>query len=202
MNNRRNVLRRYSIQSCIRLKKYHKNIALGLYDVGLVNIYILHCESMKRVDHQRLAHSKFWRFLSAQLCTDRDLDLMDDDVPAGTTPRHWPLFKCIHRSFVQVTYHGWFCTISSLACRIWDNWVPWMWVETSCTYMYRLLLAAQTEKLLRANVATKLCERCSSKAPTKKRVYLCTERRPQLTTTHVIQYGTIFGGAKCLQLMA
>ena len=77
---------RYSIQRSIRFRKYYKSIAMGLFDIGLVNSYILHCESVKKLNSQNeqnnrtLTHAMFRRFLSAQLYHVKDSDLVDDDV--------------------------------------------------------------------------------------------------------------------------
>jgi hypothetical protein len=76
---------RYSIQRSIRFRKYYKSIAMGLFDIGLVNAYILHCESMKKQNSKPLTHATFRRYLSAQLYHVKDSDLVDDDVTDGMT---------------------------------------------------------------------------------------------------------------------
>ena len=62
---------------------------MGLFDIGLVNSYILHCESVKKLNSQNkqntttMTHAMFRRFLSAQLYHIKDSDLVDDDVSDG-----------------------------------------------------------------------------------------------------------------------
>ncbi len=74
---------RYSIQRSIRFRKYYKSIAMGLFDIGLVNAYILHCESTKKRNTAPMTHAMFRRFLSAQLYHAKDSDLVDDVVTDG-----------------------------------------------------------------------------------------------------------------------
>ena len=83
---------RYSIQRSIRFRKYYKSIAMGLFDIGLVNAYILHCESMKKQNGTATTHAMFRRFLSAQLYHVKDSDLVDDDVTEGMSAVLWYFF--------------------------------------------------------------------------------------------------------------
>ena len=61
---------------------------MGLFDVGLVNTYILHCEAMKKLGSTPMTHAEFRRYLSAQLYFVKDTDLVDNDVSTGTFCLH------------------------------------------------------------------------------------------------------------------
>jgi hypothetical protein len=75
-------LQRYPLQGTMRFKKYYKSVALGLIDVGLVNMYITHREVSKARGKTPMTHGAFRRLLSQQLCDMSNEDFENDDNPA------------------------------------------------------------------------------------------------------------------------
>ncbi|KAF0706495.1 hypothetical protein AaE_014077 [Aphanomyces astaci] len=75
-------LQRYPLQATMRFKKYYKSVALGLIDIGLVNMYIIHREVCKANGRSPMTHGSFRRLLSQQLCDLDNVDFENDDNPA------------------------------------------------------------------------------------------------------------------------
>ena len=60
-------LQRYSVQRSVRFAKYYKMLFLGLFDMALVNSYIVHREYCRSVGEKPLSHALFRTRLHEQL---------------------------------------------------------------------------------------------------------------------------------------
>ena len=60
-------LQRYSVQRSVRYAKYYKMLFLGLFDMALVNSYIVHREYCQSVGEKPLSHALFRTRLHEQL---------------------------------------------------------------------------------------------------------------------------------------
>ena len=76
-------LQRFSIQTHVRYKKYYKSIALGLFDIALVNMYVLHEESMKKTKKRSMTHAQWRRQLANELI-EVGREIMDDKHVYGS----------------------------------------------------------------------------------------------------------------------
>ncbi len=72
-------LQRYSVQRSLRFKKYYKTLFFGLFDMALVNAYIVHCEYCKSTSTQHMSHAKFRLLLHEQLIK---MSRMEFDLPS------------------------------------------------------------------------------------------------------------------------
>lgn len=72
-------LQRYSVQRSLRFKKYYKTLFFGLFDMALVNAYIVHCEYCKSTSTKPMSHAKFRLLLHEQLIK---LSSMDFNLPS------------------------------------------------------------------------------------------------------------------------
>ena len=75
-------LQRYSVQRALRFKKYYKTLFFGLFDMALVNAYIVHCEYCKSTSTKPMSHAKFRLLLHEQLIklTNKDFDLPSGEI--------------------------------------------------------------------------------------------------------------------------
>jgi Transposase IS4 len=60
-------LQRYSVQRSLRVVKYYKTLFFGLFDIALVNSYILHREYCKNTHEKPMSHAEFRVLLHEQL---------------------------------------------------------------------------------------------------------------------------------------
>lgn len=60
-------LQRYSVQRSVRFAKYYKMLFLGLFDMGMVNSYVVHREYCKSKGEKPLSHANFRLVLHEQL---------------------------------------------------------------------------------------------------------------------------------------
>lgn len=67
-------LQRYSVQRSLRVVKYYKTLFFGLFDIALVNSYILHREYCKNTQEKPMSHAVFRSLLHEQL-----LDMVASD---------------------------------------------------------------------------------------------------------------------------
>ncbi len=83
-------LQRYSVQKCIKYRKYYKTLFLGLVDMALINGYIIHRISKKQKGEKYLTHAEYMRRLHVELLglEKRDMltnanaeDLVSEPVP-------------------------------------------------------------------------------------------------------------------------
>ncbi|GMF19799.1 unnamed protein product [Phytophthora fragariaefolia] len=68
------TLYRYSIQLCIKCKKYYKGLFLGLVDLAIINSYIIYNAVRTAADLPKLSHVKFLKHLHLELCQLQDED--------------------------------------------------------------------------------------------------------------------------------
>lgn len=78
-------LQRYSVQRSLRVVKYYKTLFFGLFDVALVNCYILHREYCKNTSETPMSHAEFRVLLHEQLLdvTASDFGPQVDQVVAS-----------------------------------------------------------------------------------------------------------------------
>jgi hypothetical protein len=77
-------LQRYSVQRSLCVKKYYKSLFFGLFDMALVNAYVIHSQYCKSTLQKPLSHAQFRMLLHEQL-----INLTADefeDVPCPPTP--------------------------------------------------------------------------------------------------------------------
>jgi hypothetical protein len=67
-------LQRYSIQKCISLRKYYKQLFLCIVDMAVVNGYIVHCITHKKRGEKPPTHAAYLRRLHVQLLALRTIN--------------------------------------------------------------------------------------------------------------------------------
>jgi hypothetical protein len=77
-------LQRYSVQRSLCVKKYYKSLFFGLFDMALVNAYVVHREYCKSSLQKPRSHAQFRMLLHEQLINLSAADF--DDVPSPETP--------------------------------------------------------------------------------------------------------------------
>lgn len=86
-------LQRYSVQRALRAKKYYMTLFFGLFDMALVNAYIVHVQYCKSVDETPLAHAQFRLLLHQQLLQLTEEEFVSSSTPCSSpsrTPRSMP----------------------------------------------------------------------------------------------------------------
>ena len=91
-------LQRYSVQRSVRFAKYYKMLFLGLFDMALVNSYIVHREYCRSVGEKPLSHALFRTRLHEQL-----LELTPAKFCRHTTAR------CVERHSGRKSRVLWYC---------------------------------------------------------------------------------------------
>jgi hypothetical protein len=67
-------LQRYSIQKCVSLRKYYKQVFLCIVDMAVVNGYIVHCWKQKQNGEKPPTHAAYLRRLHVQLLALRTIN--------------------------------------------------------------------------------------------------------------------------------
>ncbi|KAE9283481.1 hypothetical protein PR003_g27115 [Phytophthora rubi] len=84
-------LQRYSIQKCISLRKYYKQLFLCIVDMAVVNGYIVHCITLKKKGEKPPTHAAYLRRLYIQLVALRTINfethLNAEDLISVPIPR-------------------------------------------------------------------------------------------------------------------
>ncbi|GMG15842.1 unnamed protein product [Phytophthora fragariaefolia] len=84
-------LQRPSIQKCISLHKYYKQLFLSIVEMAVVNGYIIHCITFKKKGEKPPTHAAYLRHLHTQLLALRTINfethLNADDLVLVPTPR-------------------------------------------------------------------------------------------------------------------
>lgn len=84
-------LQRYSIQKCISLRKYYKQLFLCIVDMAVVNGYIVHCITLKKKGEKPPTHAAYLRRLHIQLLALRTINfethLNAEDLISVPIPR-------------------------------------------------------------------------------------------------------------------
>eukprot|EP00644_Phytophthora_capsici_P001814 jgi/Phyca11/107760/e_gw1.14.764.1 len=65
---------RYSLQLCIKFKKYYKSLFLGLVDLAIINAYIVHNAARAAANLPNVNHVTFLKKLHMELCQLREED--------------------------------------------------------------------------------------------------------------------------------
>ena len=79
-------LARYSIQMCIRFRKYYKTIFFGFVDMAITNAYITYTWHMKRVQKKPMSHAQFMTLLHNQLLEMKAEDFADAEESQTPVP--------------------------------------------------------------------------------------------------------------------
>ena len=82
-------LQRYSVQRCLRWKKYYMTLFFGLLDMALVNSYIVHRQYCKTTARKPLSHAQFRLLLHQQLINLTNIDFQQAP-PTPKTPTMSP----------------------------------------------------------------------------------------------------------------
>ncbi|POM74928.1 Hypothetical protein PHPALM_8034 [Phytophthora palmivora] len=86
-------LQRYSIQKCISLRKYYKQLFLCIVDMAVVNGYIIHRDTLKKKGEKLPTHAEYLRRLHAQLLALRTINfetyiyMNSEDLVSGPVSR-------------------------------------------------------------------------------------------------------------------
>jgi len=80
-------LQRYSVQRSLRVVKYYKTLFFGLFDIALVNSYILHREYCKNTQETALTHAEFRILLHEQLLAMTSNDFQPEALPSPSVER-------------------------------------------------------------------------------------------------------------------
>lgn len=155
-------LQRYSVQRSVRFAKYYKMLFLGLFDMALVNSYIVHREYCRSVGEKALSHAKFRIRLHEQLLE------MTQAKFANVRPRNVA-------GDAQVCSPGFSATVTTHTIMLSNDKKP------SGGTRFRVckvcsILHSQVPKELTAETTTAVpttrwyCKECSNE---KTRVYLC-----------------------------
>ncbi|POM57744.1 Hypothetical protein PHPALM_37704 [Phytophthora palmivora] len=79
---------RYSLQLCIKYKKYNKGLFLGLIDLAVINSYIIFNAARSASSLPKLSHVKVLKRLHIELCQLRDEDWRPSALTRAFKPRH------------------------------------------------------------------------------------------------------------------
>lgn len=79
---------RYSLQLCIKYKKYYKSLFLGLVDLAIINAFIVYNARQTKANNPKLTHVKFLKQLHLELCQLREEDwaTLHDNACLQVTP--------------------------------------------------------------------------------------------------------------------
>ncbi|POM68749.1 Hypothetical protein PHPALM_15049 [Phytophthora palmivora] len=84
-------LQRYSIQKCISLHKYYKQLFLCIVDMAVVNGYTIHPDTLKKKGEKLPTHAEYLRRLHAQLLALRTINfetyMNSEDLVSGPVSR-------------------------------------------------------------------------------------------------------------------
>ncbi|KAG3231694.1 hypothetical protein PI124_g23212 [Phytophthora idaei] len=61
-------LQRYSLQLCMKYKKYYKGLFMGLVDLAIINAYIVYNAARVTTNKLKMGHVKFLKQLHLELC--------------------------------------------------------------------------------------------------------------------------------------
>jgi hypothetical protein len=81
-------LQRYSLQTCVRFRKYYKSLFLGLVDLAIVNAYVTHVACAKRVGSPSMKRADFMTQLQTELTVASYLEFAN--TPDQITPTRRP----------------------------------------------------------------------------------------------------------------
>ena len=94
-------LQRYSVQRSLCVKKYYKTLFFGLFDMALVNAYIVHCQYCKSIKQKALSHARFRTVLHEQMINVTLADFDGQTSPPtpniGRSPRQARTTVTSHR---------------------------------------------------------------------------------------------------------
>ncbi|KAK1930142.1 hypothetical protein P3T76_014376 [Phytophthora citrophthora] len=78
----------YSLQLCIKYKKYYKGLFLGLVDLAIINAYIVFNAARAASEHPKMSHVKFLKELHLELCQLRneDWEILSTNASFQPTP--------------------------------------------------------------------------------------------------------------------
>jgi hypothetical protein len=152
-------LQRYSVQRSLRVVKYYKTLFFGLFDIALVNCYILHREYCKNTQEKPLTHAEFRVLLHEQLIGTTAGDFQPELVPSmlrvldSSSP---------HPRIPSVTTHSLIMTEDK---------------QPSGKYRYRVCKVCSILQDDRSNPIGNSRAYCVDCSTAKARVYLCDRVR-------------------------
>ncbi|KAG3254376.1 hypothetical protein PI124_g1076 [Phytophthora idaei] len=103
-------LQRYSLQLCMKYKKYYKGQSLGLVDLAIINIYIVYNAARVATNKPKVIHVKFLKRLHLELCHLREEDwesLRSDDIFQATPSKASKRARSRRSAHIQLQNDEW-----------------------------------------------------------------------------------------------
>lgn len=184
-------LQRYSVQRSLRVVKYYKTLFFGLFDIALVNSYILHREYCKNTQEKPMSHAEFRVLLHEQL-----LDMAASDFRPEVVTR-------IDRTIDLGSPHPRLPSVTPHQMQMTEDKQP------SGKYRYRVCKVCSIlheDRTVSISNSRYYCVECSTE---KAKVYLCntirsTQSGNQLTCFQiwhqVWENGALRSGARKIRL--
>lgn len=184
-------LQRYSVQRSLRVVKYYKTLFFGLFDIALVNSYVLHREYCKNTQEKPMSHAEFRVLLHEQL-----LDMASSDFRPSVV-------ATIDNTIDLGSPHPRLPSVTTHQMRMTDD------KQASGKYRYRVCKVCSIlheDRTVPIGNSRSYCVECSTE---KARVYLCncirsTQSGNQLTCFQiwhqVWENGALRSGARKIRL--
>uniref|UniRef100_H3GNY3 PiggyBac transposable element-derived protein domain-containing protein n=1 Tax=Phytophthora ramorum TaxID=164328 RepID=H3GNY3_PHYRM len=164
-------LQRYSLQLCIKYKKYSKSLFLGLTDLAIINGYIVYDARRAAANLSKVRHVKFMKQLHLELCQlrEEDLELLRSNENLQVTPQ-----KTANSSRIRRSAHK---PLQNDECRPGNNGVGRKRRTRACK-ICALLKGTDNARGGDSSVYSSKCKLpTTSKKPMAWRVFLCEKMR-------------------------
>lgn len=158
-------LQRYSVQRSLVSKKYYKSLFFGLFDMALVNAYIVHQQYCKSISEKPMSHAEFRLLLHTQL-----INLTEEAFEEIATSSTASSPASIRTGSGSVTSHH---------LEISDDKQPCGKVRYRVCKVCSLL---NTDRSMPIGKSRAYCHECSTE---KSRVYLCDRIRSTGNGNHM-----------------
>uniref|UniRef100_H3GZJ6 PiggyBac transposable element-derived protein domain-containing protein n=1 Tax=Phytophthora ramorum TaxID=164328 RepID=H3GZJ6_PHYRM len=164
-------LQRYSLQLCIKYKKYYKGLFLGLVDLAIINSYTVFNAACAASGHPKMSHVKFLKELHLELCQlrDEDWEIVSTNASFQATPSKESNAHRARRANHKPLLN--------------DEWRPGNNNQgrKRRTRAWKVCSLVKDTSSARGGDSSTYCSTCtlqtSSKKPMARRVFLCEKKR-------------------------